>query len=133
MKKNLLYILFILFAWVSASRMYFLLKYINKNDIEKGVVCKVNSASRSGHSYLYYDIRSIDNKYYRHSDYPLGIALSIGDSVTFRVLHNNISVRILDANNQKVNRYYYIVDCFWVVCFAISCSIIGSFIKSELS
>lgn len=80
-----------------------------------GKITNCYTGSRRGGSFLYYEVEDNNNKKnkYIHPE-EIKYLINIEDKVTFRIMHNSNSVRILTVNDRKINNYYYLGDYFLV-------------------
>jgi hypothetical protein len=126
MKEKIIFHGFILIIFlVSLMRIINNITYSKENNMGKGVIYDSDSYKRSGNSarvYTYYIVDKNGKKYEDGgSSDTVEYGFLIGDTVTFRKLHNgdSKSVRMIKRNGEQIRNYYGFVDYASVICIIL--------------
>lgn len=125
MKGKIIFHGFVLLLFlVFLQRIIVNIKYYNE-DLGKGIIYDSSSYKRGSNSattYTYFIKDKIGKKYEDGgSSDTAEYGFLIGDTVTFRKLHNgsSTSVRIIKRNGEQVRNYYGFVDYASVICIIL--------------
>ncbi|CAA9199559.1 hypothetical protein [Flavobacterium collinsii] len=126
MKEKIIFHGFILIIFlVSLKRIINNIVYNKENNIGKGVIYDSSSYKRSANSAKTYTYSIVDEDGKKYEDSgnsdTVEYGFLIGDTVTFRKLHNGDpkSVRMIERNGEQVRNYYGFVDYASVVCIIL--------------